>query len=249
MLIAFSVIFLYLSWRAKKTGKGPHIRKIAGLDALEEGVGRAAEIGRPVLVTFGLPTGARLYTSDGPQLLAGISILSEVAVMAAKKQVEVVVGVGQSEMIPPAEEAARLGYMKGGRPDLFKAENIVYLPDQAYTVGIASLMRKRKFPFCIYAGPLLHESIILGEMGYSIGAFQVGGTAAVAQLPFLVATCDFTLIGEELMAAGAYLAKDPAELGGFLGEDMGKFLALVLLLAGIVTVSLGVNWIVTILRL
>ena len=34
-----------------------------------------------------------------------------------------------------------------------------------------------------------------------------------------------------------------------LGEDIGKFLVLVLLLAGIVTASLGVNWIVTILRL
>ena len=249
LMIVVSAIFLYFSWRAKKSGKGPQIRKIAGLDALEEGVGRAAETGRPVLWTAGLPLTQRLYTGDGVQLLASISILNELCRLSAIKQVKVVAAVGQAELLPAAEEAARLGYLKGGKPDLFKLENIVYLPEQAYTVAIAGFMMREKFPFCVFAGPLLHEAIILGEVGQTIGAFAVGGTAAVSQIPFLIATCDFTLIGEELMAAGAYVAKDPGELGGFLGEDIGKVIALILAIVGTITVSLGVNTLVNLLKM
>lgn len=249
LMIGLSAIFMYFTWRAKKSGKGPHIRKIAGLDALEEGVGRAAEIGRPVLWTPGLAQGGRLYTADGLELLASISILNEVTRLCALKQVEVVAAVSQSEVLPVVEEATRLGYLKGGKPDLFKLENIVYLPEQSYTVAIAGLMTQGKYPFCIFTGPLLHEAIILGEVGQTIGTYAVGGTTKTSQLPFLIATCDFTLIGEELLAAGAYVAKDPGELGGFLGEDIGKVIALILGIVGSITVSLGINTIANLLKM
>ena len=45
------------------------------------------------------------------------------------------------------------------------------------------------------------ESLILAETGNTIGAIQVAGTAMPAQLPFFVAACDYTLIGEEFFAA------------------------------------------------
>jgi hypothetical protein len=59
-------------------------------------------------------------------------------------------------------------------------------------------------------------------MGNSIGAIQVAGTAQPAQLPFFVAACDYTLIGEEFFAASAYLSGSPEELGSLKGQDVGK---------------------------
>ena len=54
-------------------------------------------------------------------------------------------------------------------------------------------------------GAFYAESLILAETGNSVGAIQIAGTAMPTQLPFFVAACDFTLIGEEFFAASAYL--------------------------------------------
>ena len=52
------------------------------------------------------------------------------------------------------------------------------------------------------------------------------------QLPFFVAACDYTLIGEELFAASAYLSQDEKMLGSLKGQDFGKLVAMISILAG-----------------
>lgn len=76
------------------------------------------------------------------------------------------------------------------------------------------------------------ESLILSETGNAVGAIQIAGTAQPAQLPFFVAACDYTLIGEEFFAASAYLSGDPDQLGSLKGQDVGKILVTVLVLIG-----------------
>ena len=60
----------------------------------------------------------------------------------------------------------------------------------------------------------------------------VAGTAMPAQLPFFVAACDYTLIGEEFFAASAYLSGEPQQLGSLKGQDVGKLLTLVVSIIG-----------------
>jgi hypothetical protein len=86
--------------------------------------------------------------------------------------------------------------------------------------------------------------LLLAEAGRQAGAFQVAGTAEWHQLPFLVASCDYVLIGEELFAASAYLTQDPTLLGTLRGQDLGKYLAVGLLIAGSLlgALSLLTNW-------
>ena len=66
------------------------------------------------------------------------------------------------------------------------------------------------------------------------------GTARPAQLPFFVAACDYTLIGEELFAASAYLSKDPKLLGSLKGQDVGKALFILGILVGVILISLKI---------
>jgi len=47
--------------------------------------------------------------------------------------------------------------------------------------------------------------------------------------------CDYTLIGEELYAASAYLSREPKLLGSLRGQDCGK----VIFMLGIVLASAG----------
>jgi len=54
-----------------------------------------------------------------------------------------------------------------------------------------------------------------------------------SQLPFFVASCDYTLIGEEFFAASAYLSGDPLQIGSLKGQDYGKFLSVLVLVIGV----------------
>jgi hypothetical protein len=81
---------------------------------------------------------------------------------------------------------------------------------------------------------------MLAETGSTTGSIQISGTDEVAQIPFFVVACDYTLIGEELYAASAYLGREPILLGSLKGQDWAKGLLIVCMLAGIIAVS--ANW-------
>src|SRR5574341_2246068 len=56
VFITLAIVFAAILWfisRAKK-GKSLFVRRIAGLDAIEEAVGRATEMGKPVLYVPGI---------------------------------------------------------------------------------------------------------------------------------------------------------------------------------------------------
>ncbi|MBH0184965.1 MAG: hypothetical protein HP477_05995, partial [Nitrospira sp.] len=57
---------------------------------------------------------------------------------------------------------------------------------------------------------------------------------------FFVTTCDYTLIGEELYAASAYLSKEPVQIGTLRGQDIGKAIILSTIVIGTVLATIGV---------
>lgn len=64
-MILFSVVILiYTRWA--KAGKDLFIRKINGLDEVEEAVGRATEMGKPVLFVPGIQEIDEIQTIAGP---------------------------------------------------------------------------------------------------------------------------------------------------------------------------------------
>ena len=88
-------------------------------------------------------------------------------------------------------------------------------------------------------GAFFAESLILAETGNSVGAIQIAGTAMPSQLPFFVAACDYTLIGEEFFAASAYLSGQPDQLGSLKGQDLGKILVGVVLIVLVTLATIG----------
>ena len=95
-----------------------------------------------------------------------------------------------------------------------------------YVAYVQGHMVREKPAACFYMGSFFAESLLLAETGNAIGAIQIAGTAQPAQLPFFVAACDYTLIGEEFFAASAYLSGEPDQLGSLKGQDAGKLLVL-----------------------
>jgi len=91
-------------------------------------------------------------------------------------------------------------------------------------------------------GSFFAESLLLAETGFATGAIQVAGTANVSQLPFFVVACDYTLIGEELYAASAYLSGEPKLVGSLKGADLLKIVAIAAILVGCILETLHVHW-------
>jgi hypothetical protein len=132
-------------------------------------------------------------------------------------------------------------YLSAGRSDNYNPDLIYYVTDEqfGFVAYVSGTMVREKPAACFYMGAFFAESLILAETGNSIGAIQIAGTAMPSQLPFFVAACDYTLIGEEFFAASAYLSGQPDQLGSLKGQDMGKLLVGAVLLVGATLATLA----------
>lgn len=213
---------------AVRWGMPVHFRRIAGLEAIEEAVGRATEMGKPCLFIPGI------LDVDDIQTVAGITVLRRVAHRIAEYDADLKVPCTRSLVMTAARQATEAAYLEAGRPEAYQEDRIYYVTDEqfGYVAAVAGEMVREKPAACFYMGAFYAESLVLAETGNSIGAIQVAGTGQPHQLPFFVAACDYTLIGEEFFAASAYLSGEPDQLGSLVGQDLGKFLGLALIALG-----------------
>ncbi len=218
-----------------KSGKKLFIRKIAGLEAIDEAIGRATEMGRPILFIPGI------NDMDDVQTIAGITLLSKVAKVVADYDIKINMPVARSLVMTTARETIKEAYIGAGRPDVYNDDMVRYITDEqfGYVAAVDGIMVREKPATCFYLGAFFAESLILAETGNSIGAIQIAGTAMPAQLPFFVAACDYTLIGEELFAASAYLSNEPKQLGSLKGQDIGKLVAMTAIVIGVIAATIA----------
>lgn len=234
-LLIISSAILYFIRRAI-TGKKLYVRKLAGLEAVDDAVGRATEMGKKVFFVPGIQDMNSMMT------IAGITILGKVAQLTAQYETKLEVPTSRSMVMVSCRETVREAYTNAGRPDSYNDDMIYYLTDDqfGYAAAVDGLFVREKPAAIFLQGHFFAESLILAETGNSIGAIQIAGTAAVAQLPFFVAACDYTLIGEEFFAASAYLSNDPRLLGSIKGQDVGKFIFLLAILVGVILTTSGI---------
>ncbi len=237
LLLIISVAIVYYIQTARR-GKDYFIRRISGLDSMEEAVGRATEKGKPILFVPGIGD------LDDIQTIASLTILSHLAQKSAEYDTELIVPCRFSMVLSAAREVVREAYLKVGKPDAYKEDRVFYLTDDqfGYVAGIDGIMVREQPAANFFLGSFYAESLILAETGYNTGAIQTSGTAQASQLPFFVVSCDYTLIGEELFAASAYLSRDPQQLGSLKGHDFGKVLSIILIFMGVAAEMLGWHW-------
>ncbi len=233
-VIIFSAsVLLYTKWA--RQGKSLFLRKIPGLDAVEEAVGRATEMGRPVLFIPGI---AEL---DEIETIAGISILGRVAKITAQYETPLHVPVRYPLVLAAGQEVVEQAYIEMGKKDSYNQDTVQYVAGEqfAFTATVNGYMMRERPATNIYMGAFFAESLLLAETGNAAGSIQIAGTARPEQLPFFIAACDYTLMGEELYAASAYLSHEPVMLGGLKGQDFVKVLIGLCIIIGTLLVSFG----------
>jgi len=233
-VVLFSIaILLYTKWA--KQGKSLFVRKIAGLDAVEEAVGRATEMGRPVLFIPGI------QEIDEIETIAGISILGRVAKITAQYDTPLVVPVRYPMVLAAGQEVVEQAYVEMGRRDSYNKDIVRFVAGEqfAFAATVNGMMMRDRPAANIYMGAFFAESLLLAETGNAAGSIQIAGTARPEQLPFFIAACDYTLMGEELYAASAYLSREPIMLGGLKGQDLMKVIIVALIIIGVILMTLG----------
>jgi hypothetical protein len=237
VLVALSGLAILWYIAQAQRGRIAGFRRIAGLAAIEEAVGRATEMGKGVLYVPGV------QDIDDIQTIASMILLGNVSRMTAKYETPLYVPTNSPAVFTVAEEVVRSGYSDAGRIDAYRGDQVRYLTSEqfAYVAAVNGLMLRERPAANLFLGAFFAESLLLAETGHSTGAIQIAGTANVHQLPFFVVACDYTLIGEEYYAASAYLSNDPRLLGSLRASDVIKAVTIAAILLGVVLESVGAH--------
>lgn len=234
----FFGLFFYVFTTVKKKRDSIYIRRIPGLDAIDDAVGRATEMGKPIIYDSGLGG------FSSPQTIASMLILRSVAKKVAEFKAEIIYPAYDPVVLQIAEEMISSGFLDAGYPEDHKKDNCFFMvSDQfAYAAGLSGLIARKKPATALHFGYYAAESLLISEAGFAAGAIQVAGTTEATQLPFFITSCDYTLIGEELYAAAAYLSRDAQVLSNLKLSDYGKVIFGVLFLLGTILLTINSDW-------
>jgi len=168
LLIAVILLGGSVLWYIERAKAGDHlyIRKIAGLDAVDEAVGRATEMGRKIYYVPGI------QDMNNVQTIAGTTILGRVAQLTAEYDADLQVPTSKSMVMITCREVVKEAHLNAGRPDSYREDNIYYLTDDqfGYAAAVDGMVVREKPATIFYMGAFYAESLILAETGNSIGA-------------------------------------------------------------------------------
>ncbi len=229
------IAFLLINILRAKRGGAVYIRPLAALQALDEAIGRATEMGRSILYMPGLGDMSEVGT------LASITIVSRVARKVADMGCAMQVPCYDPVVMTIIEDVTRNAYIQAGRKDEFKQGCVYYVSAQqfAYVAAVSGVMVRERPAANIFMGSFYAESLFLAETGNLTGAIQIAGCDKPTQLPFFVCACDYTLMGEELFAASAYIGREPVQLATIAAQDWAKALAAAMMVVALALSALG----------
>ncbi len=238
-VLLYAVVVLVTIKRAQT--QDLYIRPIAGLQAVDDAIGRATEMGRPLLYISGLGGVSSIST------IASMLILGHLAKRTAAYETPILVPCVDPLVMTAEREIVREAYLEAGKPEAFRPENIFFITDSqfGYVAAVDGIIMRERPAANFYMGAFFAESLILAETGNMAGSVQIAGTDADTQLPFFITACDYTLMGEELYAAGAYLSRHPILVAQLKGQDIGKAILAAILAAGVILATLNAFGIAT----
>lgn len=233
-------ILVFVMINKARQGHDLYIRPIAGIQEIDNAIGRATEMGKPILFVPGTSGIGDVAT------LAGLAILGKVAKKAAEYDTKILVPCRDYLVLPVAQEIVKEAHYEAGRPDSYDKSSVFFITQTqfAFVAGVNGIMIREKTATNFYMGMFWAEALLMTETGAGTGAIQISGTDAVTQIPFFITTCDYTLIGEELYAASAYMAREPKQLGTLKAVDYLKLLILIFIISGTILSTSHVTFLI-----
>jgi hypothetical protein len=229
--LALVLMLLFSAW---KPGARRTFRSIKAIQRLQHSIELSVEDGSRLQV--GLGHGGLL----GPQsaaALAGLTLLRQVAEIAADSDQPPVAASGDGALMLLAQDTLRSTYRRLGIREQFTVQ-------LAQTTGVT--------PFSYAAGTLpaildrdVLASALVGHFGAEAGliagaaqrseGFSLGGSDGLTGQAVLFAAADEPLIGEEVYATGAYTDAGNAHQASLRTQDVLRWLVIILIIIAAVT--------------
>jgi hypothetical protein len=222
LIVVLLVIILTLLHHARAVaGKRPISRRpLAGLNVIWQALARGAETGRAIHLSPG--SGAIGGRSSTVETVAGLLAAERVATEAALNGAPLIASSGDAVAHLALRGTLRQAYQRAGLGQDYDSTNVQLLAHQdptAYASGVSALYGRQRLEASQLIGSFGQEFLLAGEVGAQTGVPQLAGATTTTALPLVYLTADGTLIGEELYAAEAYLARTPAPQARLLTQD------------------------------
>jgi len=236
ILVTFTLVFFitFNIRRSEKSSGNLFVRRIPGLNAIDEAIGRATEMGRPVLMVPGIGTLNAISVQ-------AMNIFARVTQTAAKFGTPIRICIADAAVYTVGQEIIKDVYQREGQIERYDMDSVQFVSDRqfAFAAGVSGIIQREQCAATFFLGEFYAEALIFAESANAIGAIQVAGSTQVTQTPFFVAACDYVLIGDEFYAASAYLNRQPILVGSLIGQDWCKMLFYGFILFGILNLSVG----------
>lgn len=231
LLLLLPVLF-FLASRVR-AGKAGELRPLPGIEELPGSVGRSAETGQPLHISVGV---AGISGSATAETWAGLAILDQLADEAAACDTPLIVTVADPTVLPVAQEILQRAYVRNGNPEGYEPTQVRFVAPfpLAYAAGVADILEREPLTANVMIGSFDEEYLLMGEIGARRPLRQVAGAANPRALPLIYATADEALIGEEIFAGSAYMARGPVQIASLMAQDWARWAIIVTILGLVV---------------
>ena len=234
-LACFAIAILF----SQKLGLN-ELRTIPRLEVLEEVVKSCSERGRPILFSYG---GMNPASTMESVLLASANVLMmRTAKTCGDLGIPLYTTALHAQTFLMMTDSVRQGYLASSHPEAFRDENNYYTTDGIVgTYTNVSQAVQHNVGTYVQIGYLhMCSNVCVLEAVRRIGGTSWTMENAIDTQALGLVFADYTLLGEEQVAAGAMIKKDPLETAGIIGGDFAKLALIGLLIIYIVRQGLKI---------
>ena len=232
---AFLLLVITL-WKRKAP---VNLRNIPALTRLYRLLGLTIEEGSRLHILLGR---GGLLDARGGSALAGLAMLRHIAERTSVSDKPVFASAGDPTIGLLTQDTLQSGYHAAGADELYipTTGRITGLSPFSYAAGAMNITQNENVSANVKIGHFGVEAALITDSSDRANAIVIGASDDLTGQAVLFASTQDALIGEELFAAGAYLGAGVSHRASLTLQDLLRWLAIVVLLAGAVLKILGV---------
>ena len=221
LVAGVALLLLLLFTRRRPAGEGSEPRPLPAFALLQRQIGQAVENGSQIHVGLGR---ASLVDRRSSATIAGLQVLDSLAEESCANDTPPIITVGEGTILPAAQDKLYHAYARAERLRDFVPETVRFVADAGrplvYAAGAADAVDNENVSANVLVGHFGAELALLTEAGARRQTEQSIGSDDPLALAIGAATTEHLLVGEEFLAAGAYLERRPNQLAALQVQDV-----------------------------
>jgi len=229
-VVGVAVLLLVFTWRVRRGGM-VGLRPLSPYTMLKDQAGLAVESGSQLHLTLGR---AGLTSTGSPTSIAALTVLDAVAKDGCANGTPPLATVGEGTLLPAAQSSLLKAYNEAQYTSGFEAGAAQFIATDtdpfSYAGGVTTVIHQNSVSNSVAVGRFGTELALITAAAERKGMDQIVGTDDPLAMALGTAVSQNVLIGEELLASGAYLEGKPSQLASVQVQDILRILIALILL-------------------